>query len=107
MFHQDTSFTSLRQSEQVNFKKLKNLQLMHLNGKVHSLKIKVKAFLKCRKLSLYSKKKLLLPPLSETGPLNYEKTNRVRNTKLGTQIVFSMKMCKMSSSKIKDLWGPP
>ena len=51
--------------------------------------------------SLYSKKKLLLPP----PPIN-EKTNSFRNTKFGVQIAFSMKMCKMSSSKIKDQWGP-
>ena len=60
------------------------------------------------------KKKLLLPlplplPLSENGPsINNKKrkTKSFRNTKFSIQIVFSMKMCKMPSSKIKDPWGP-
>ena len=60
------------------------------------------------------KKKLLLPlplplPLSENGPsINNKKrkTKSFRNTKFSIQIVFSMKMCKMSSSKINDQWGP-
>ena len=64
------------------------------------------------KLSLYSKKKLLLPPLPPLSlKMNYEKTNSFRNTKFSTQIAILMKMCKMSSSKIKDQlgprWGPP
>ena len=36
-----------------------------------------------------------------------QKTNSFRNTKFGIQIAFSIKMCKMSSSKIKDQRGPP
>ena len=39
--------------------------------------------------------------VTENGPLNYEKTNSFRNTKFGIQIAFSMKMCKMPSSKIR------
>ena len=50
-------------------------------------------------IALFKKKKLLPPPINE-------KTNRFRNTKFGIQIAFSMKMCKMPSSKIKDQWGP-
>ena len=40
--------------------------------------------------------------VTENGPPINEKTNSFRNTKFGTQIAFSMKMCKMPSSKIKD-----
>ena len=43
---------------------------------------------------------------TENGPLNYEKTNSFRNIKFGIQIAFSMKMCKMPSSKMKDQWEP-
>ena len=43
--------------------------------------------------------------VTENEPRKNEKTNSFRNTKFGTQIAFSMKMCKMPSSKIKDQWG--
>ena len=45
--------------------------------------------------------------VTENGPLKNEKTNSFRNTKFGIQIAFSIKMCKMASSKIRDQWGPP
>ena len=55
-------------------------------------------------MSLYSKKKgtAAAAAVTENGPLNYEKINSFRNTKFGTQIAFSMKKCKMLSSKIKN-----
>ena len=59
------------------------------------------------KVSLNSKKKVTAAAaVTENGPQNYEKTNSFRDTKFGIQIAFLMKMCKMSSSKIKDQWGP-
>ena len=62
-------------------------------------------------VSLYSKKKVTAATVTENGLLKNKKTNSFRNTKFGTQIAYSMKMCKMSSSKIKDQreprWGPP
>ena len=52
------------------------------------------------------KKVTVAAAVTENGPPINEKTNSFRNTKFGTQIAFSMKMCKMPFSKIKDQWGP-
>ena len=75
---------------------------------------KIKSYFKCPSerffppLSLCSKKKVtaVTAAVTENRPPINEKTNSFRNTKFGTQIAFSMKMCKMPSSKVKDQWGP-
>ena len=53
-------------------------------------------------LSILKKVTAATAAVTENGPPKNEKTNSFRNTKFGIQIAFSMKMCKMPSSKIKD-----
>ena len=64
----------------------------------------VKSYYKSKKkISFFKKKKnVTAAAVTENGPWTKEKTNSFRNTKFGIQIAFSMKMCKMPSSKIRD-----
>ena len=65
---------------------------------------------KLKSFSLFKKNVTDAAPaatVTENEPPINENTNSFRNTKFGTQSAFSMKMCKMPSSKVEAQWGPP